>query len=517
MVRVIRPGAVVALVLGGTLGFAGCGSDDEESSNGGGGGSGASDASVAGGSGGASFGGGGSTPTGGGSGGAIGGSAGSAGSAGGSAGASSPASCTNAIDYLANRDPNTGTVTGVIDPAGDADFYVLDLAADEYYVLATDANPDDNPGEVDTVINLYTADGSTLLATADDSVPRYSTDSELVYHSPVAQTVCVKIEEWSTWAGQPPVGDPSFVYDFGVLQPDMGQPANNEDMEPNNNSASAQPITFENVASTASTATFGFLFGSFADEADVDVYAYSMPAGNVSSLIYFVPPGPGGPGQHGSGSTVGLGLVQFTDSAGQVIASVDAAKGAGTIHPPIAQGTDVLLWIHRESGSVAGANDFYTFTQYNFDDEALEAEIDAGQNDVLADAETLSNQPSQADPSTSASYVLGFIQAAGDVDYFGFHADANDRVDMACAAIRSGSGLIAPTFAIHDATDVALQSETESDAADLRWSDAPYGDPSLPAVSISTSGTHYLVVSAQGQNPDVSGSYYRCGLYVISP
>jgi len=368
---------------------------------------------------------------------------------------------------------------------------------------------------IDTVISVYTADGSTLLATADDSVPRVSTDSELIYHSPEAQTVCVKIEDFSTWAGETPAGDPTFTYEFGVFLPDMDADVNNLDTEPNDDIANAQDETF--AVSTTSESTFSWVYGTLESNTDVDVFKYTMPANNVASAISFVPAGPGG-ATHGNGSTTGLGLVEFSDGAGNVLARLDVAKGSSSMNPPIAPGTEVFLWVNRPAGGMLGSNDFYSFVHQNYDgDNDAETETASGGNDVLADADTITQNVSTYDPNVDIGYVLGFIQGAGDVDYFAFNAEAGDAIGIVCGSIRDGSGLIDPVFAIHDTTDTVLQSETETDAADVWWSNSTYGDPSDTPVTVATTGLHYLVVTAGGQDTEVSGNYYRCNVNVTTP
>jgi hypothetical protein len=39
----------------------------------------------------------------------------------------------------------------------------------------------------------------------------------------------------------------------------------------------------------------------------------------------------------------------------------------------------------------------------------------------------------------------------------------------------------------------------------------------MDAVTIATTGTHYVRVTAAGQSTEVTGNYYRCGVHVTSP
>ena len=60
------------------------------------------------------------------------------------------------------------------------------------------------------------------------------------------------------------------------------------------------------------------------------------------------------------------------------------------------------------------------------------------------------------------------------------------------------------------------RARLETEDNDVWWGDTSYGASQEP-VTIATTGTHYVVVSAGGQKADVSGNYYRCGIHVTTP
>jgi hypothetical protein len=63
-----------------------------------------------------------------------------------------------------------------------------------------------------------------------------------------------------------------------------------------------------------------------------------------------------------------------------------------------------------------------------------------------------------------------------------------------------------------------LQSETETETADIWWTDNPNASSrSKPAVQVTASGTYFLKVTATAQKPNVSSNFYRCGVYVATP
>ena len=175
----------------------------------------------------------------------------------------------------------------------------------------------------------------------------------------------------------------------------------------------------------------------------------------------------------------------------------------------MAPGTEAAVAVHRASGSSAGDNDFYFIKQQNYDqdNQAEEEGPEGGANDTAAGAEALAIEDGRG-------YLLGFVSPSGDVDYWSFPADAGDDLTLVCGALRDGSGLEGATFTLRDTSDALVQTEVETATADVRWSDSPYTENSMPAVSIESSGFYYLEVSAEGQSDTVSSDFYRCGLYL---
>jgi len=359
----------------------------------------------------------------------------------------------------------------------------------------------------------------------DDAFPRYSTNTELIWRVPADGTYCIKVEDWASWAGEarpePPTGL-YFDYEIGLYSPDPTADGVAIDTEPNDDETDAQAQAYYEIMNgTTPTGIFtSSNYGTLDTDTDVDVFAFTMPTDTVSLSTedFTTPTGPGGAGVNGNGSTLDLGLVSISDASGTIIGQLDATKGSDQMSVPLETGTDYLLWIERDAGTTAGANDFYNLVNYasNVDNEP-EIETTAGENDDTSNAETVTLETSPNDPNTDSGFVLGFMQTESDVDYYAFEADAGDKVNLACGAIRSGSGLIDATFAVHDDSDSEMQSETETDTDDIFWSDTTYGIESAPAVEITTTGTHYLVVSTGSQSTTVTGNYYRCGIHVETP
>jgi hypothetical protein len=407
----------------------------------------------------------------------------------------------------------------------DEDFYSFTSLADVWVFLWTDIYPDDQTEEptgfLDPVIELYNEDGSVLLASADDEVPRFSMDSSLIYHVATAGTYCVKVQGWEHWAGQAS-SEPTTDWDYSLLGGTLNTEADSVtmDSEPNETLGAATEVSLGESDTNADT--FTNLYGMAGGASDVDFYTFTQPTGDISTTIYFRPSGPGSAGVQGHGSTLDLGVVNVYDGEGNVVAALDVALGSESMSIPIAAGEVVGIEVVGADDWTPGANDFYAILVYNgeTDNTPEEDETDlldggvvpGGGNDTAATANETTPQATTVGNST---FVLGNIDPAGDVDYFAFDVVAGETLNLACGAARSGSGLVGARFAIHSAADAELQAETESPESDVIWSSYP--GASMAPLTISANATYYLRVSATGQDADVLGKYYRCGIHRVTP
>jgi hypothetical protein len=530
-----------------------CGSDDDDNSGGSAGSGGATGGTggATGGTGGATGGTGGATggtggATGGtggatgGTGGATGGTGGATGGTGGATGGTGGATggtggggdddndCDHATDIS-----TTGTGEGEINPPDESDFYSFPFTEGDWVILrATTTTPNNEDPDtfeykdvLDTTITVYDANDN-IVASMDDAFPRVNTNTELVWRVPATGTYCIEVADWAAWAGEtrpdPPTGL-HFEYELGLYDGDSMTEGGTVDTEPNDDAEDAQLQSFAEFEDTSGNPLGIYssqTMGTLASSTDVDVFVFTMPAGTVMLSVedFTTPNGPGGPGVNGNGSTLNLGHIAISNADGtSILARLDASKGSSDMSVPLETGVSYLLWVNRAAGTTAGANDFYNLSSFLWNaDNPRETETTAGENDVFGNAETITLTASTTNPKLKSGYLLGLIDGS-DVDYFGFTAAAGDTVSLACGAIRSGSGLLAPVFAIHGPADAELQKETEVETKDILWSNEPLSSPSMGAVAIATAGTHYVRVTAAGQSSEVEGNYYRCGVHVTSP
>ncbi len=392
----------------------------------------------------------------------------------------------------------------------DEDFFTFTLAEDAFVDVWTGFYDEAVEGQLDPVLSLYTEDGGTLLATADDQIPRANTDSQLRYHA-FAGTYCVKIEGWEHWAGTTAsIATTDWTYALNALVMDPSIPDTyyegvlNPDTEPNDIPGQAQAGTLYE----GSSALYATVFGLMDSADDVDIYAFTTGANGAHMSVYFYKPtGPGSNGSEGHGTTLELGTIDISDTMGNIIAQVDGTRDMEQISLPFDGPMDILLWVRPAAGWSPGENDFYVIDVTNaFQSNPLEGENEDDSNNSPVTAESTSF-------ADGSAYLAGSIYQPNDVDFWEFSATAGQTFAVACGAARNGSGLVDAHFAVWAADGTVLQEETETLDADVLWSDSAYVEASMPALEIADAGDYYLVVTTGSQSADVTSSTYMCGIH----
>ncbi|MFZ5439940.1 MAG: hypothetical protein ACOZQL_08010 [Myxococcota bacterium] len=466
--------------------------------------------------------GGGGGSTGGGGGGSTGGGGGMTGGGGGSTDAGMDAgmpmgtSCANAIAVTVNAPPDAG-FGGAIDVAGKAVYFKFDATAGDWMNVSTEANPMDDTDVVDTAITLYDANGSTLLASVDDAYPRFSTDSDLFFKVATTGTYCFKVEDWSTWAGEPARVPAINDFTVSVGQINLQAAVVFNDTEPND-------TTPQNVTLVVNQGFgFGRLFGTLSSATDVDQYKLTTPAG-TQALEFLLPPlGLPAAGENGYGSGLERVSVKVLDAdAGTVLGqwvttAAAAATAPDSITVPLVGGSEVLLSIERPAGAMATANDFYTSFITAQRDNPVEMSEPA--NNDVATPEALTFTTDQMNMKVKRAFILGRLSMTDAADHFAVPVLANEVVTVACGSLRTGSGLTA-TYSMLSTVQMdggmsVLQTETETATADVFWGPLQFG-ASKPAITATAAGN--LIFKVTGTlDPVNTGNWYRCGIVVTSP
>jgi len=420
----------------------------------------------------------------------------------------------------------------VIGEPGDEDFFIIQgVEAGQWWQFGTDANPDDNPMLIDTVLSIYSEDGSTLLATVDDSYPRSSTDSEMFHRFAAAGNYCIKVEEFSSWTPDgTPEGGPSYIYDvFGIPIDFSAYDQHNVETEPNDTQTAADTNGDISVLSPDNTDQWLANFAGVTDAAnDIDIFRFTAPTSAIGFDIDLTSPA----SDNGYGSTGGPGLVSVWDATFGLVAQVDAtlfdAGLGGMSAVPVVAGETYYVSVEKPTGQTVGTNDFYFLKSVTRDASNPQegggvTPVDPGTNDTSAGAETPDSQDPQtlATGETVTSTFIGGEIPEGDVDYWTFDTAGmpqnGDQFTLICSSWAVGSGVRGLTVTLEDENGTPVQTGTEDQAIGVLWSDSTLATGAT--VNITGNGPFYVRLENPAATVDgaASATHYLCGLRRIQP
>ena len=379
------------------------------------------------------------------------------------------------------------SVEGVIATPGDLDWYKFEVEAGQWLAITTNANPEDTPGKVDTVITLFDP-SQTQVAQNDDAYPRRNTDSQLITKAVATGTYYIKLEEWTTWAGETAEGEPGFIYTLNVnvlSTEDIGGGAVYGE-EGGNDAESAIELDTESKA---------LILADLADGDDVDVYTFSVTDEEQAHFSAQLMP----LGADGYGSTANGTRMWVADTQGNIISRISQAGKTDEVGPGgLALGDYHLHVAH--SGNAVGSNDFYVIKFNLYGDNPVETEDET--NGVAGTAEALE---ASADGNATRYFILAQL-SEDDVDYFSFDLAQGNNITVACGSASSGSGVQGLRAEIRDEDDQVIEGANETD-------EGLY----IRNVQGQAAGTYYLRLTATGFDAEVTGRYVRCGVHTGPP
>ncbi|MDQ3032420.1 MAG: PPC domain-containing protein [Myxococcota bacterium] len=381
-----------------------------------------------------------------------------------------------------------------INPRSDVDFFTFEGTAGQWVAITT-ASDDTVTERVDTVITLYDA-SMTQIAENDDAQPRADVDSEIVIKLPATGTYYVEVQEFSTWApdmvDDGPQGGPTYDYELSVFELTDAAPRVTVDPETGDDAASA---TMADVAMNV-----GFLLGDFDSPTDVDVFRFTSGGRPEMSQLMQVHVMPAGP--DGYGATRSAARVWVTDADGTtILARGTITEDGRSIQPALMVAGPHLLWIEAPGGT-AGANDHYVVKIFFGTDNPLET---VAPNETLETATPLVLSPIEGGMGENG-FVLAQL-AEGDVDYFGFDVMAGRTVSIACGSRTAGSGVLDLTAELRAMDDSVLTMDVETATENVF----------IDSFVVPAAGRYYLRLSSSGVDPEVTGTWVRCGVTAAPP
>jgi hypothetical protein len=401
-------------------------------------------------------------------------------------------------------------VMGDLAVTGQRDFYRFLGKKGQVVMVDIDAqfldDAEYDPTYIDPVVTLFDAAG-VQVAQNDDPIEYSTNDSRLYTILPADGEYCVRVAECWTVLTNPAAmcqGErDKLVTSYDILLEeivDAPGDSSSVEVEAGDDATSATAIEYGTT-----TDDFYTFWGTFRDQADIDVWSFTMPTdldlpAGVRSNGRFHVNMPDGP--IGSGSTSPTGRVWVAEAAAPdvVLAEVDARENQ-SLSPPLKLGTPYLFFVERPVGE-PHLNDFYFVRHLPRWGNPVELETGVGANDTPATAEPLKQ-------SNAGLYIEGDLaMGAQDVDHFIVTVPSGKVAKASCGAQRVGSGL--------RGLKLSLLAMDES----LLATDIPESETYSPRVSITPFKDDtevVLKVKASSQDPMVAGTFYRCGVRFIEP
>jgi hypothetical protein len=394
----------------------------------------------------------------------------------------------------------------VINPAGNKDYFSFPVLDDQWFYIATSANPNNDSELIDTVISVYSSNGTDLLAQNDDAVIGSSPDSTLYYHAINTENLCIKVEDVSTFSGSTPEGGSTFIYAIVALPIDFDLYDDfNIDTEPNDTTNTAQTnlSTFQYSGFQESTS----ILGEFNNSSDIDNYQLLTPFETLGLQIIAKPSG-----NTGYGGTSDIGSLEIISADGtEILAQINPSLGVSEIFIPAQAGTNYIVQSNSPTLPI-GDNPFYSLFWKTIDGLNPQESNDTA-NNLFTGAE-VANPISQ--PFATSHFIGGTLSGVSDTDWWSFEANTGDTINLYCSSWYIGSGVRNATFNIFESPILPpLQTEVEVENQQLNWSNQI--NATTPEIPVSTSTTHYLSIDANLFSNTVTGRYYQCGIHVIHP
>jgi len=398
-------------------------------------------------------------------------------------------------------------VDELTDPANIGRYYKFTVDAPQFLVISTDAKPDSDefdPAYPDLVVTVLSEDGGTRFARNDDPSPRTTNDPFIGTYLPAAGTYCLEIAECNKVFGTENCADAEDIrnteFSAIVYDPTLLEDVFFQEVEANNAVANATPVAFsKNDAGTAYSANI--VAGVMGAASDADWFTFTVPNDltidgdrPVFSVDFT------GGGIDGDGSTLTTAGVQLFDATGTTLVASAPMNTDYSIGAPVVAGSTYAVKISLDAG-VPGSNPFYFLSFAIGTGNPLESEPNNGG----ADTDTLT---STTQDGITRWFTEGDL-APGDSDVFTItRPNGPTHIGFVCGGNAIGSGLVGLTGTLKTQSDATIGSDVDA-AGEF----ASLNETAIPA----NTTTITLTVTATGQSGSITGSYYRCGVYALTP
>lgn len=372
---------------------------------------------------------------------------------------------------------------GVINPAGDVDFYKFEADGGEFVRIRTVLNYDDG----DTALTLRSPSGKVVASV--DNYPTGGTvstyDAVLYAYLASAGTYTIAVEDIGTYySGGEPNGNPGYEYTVSL---------NAWSGHTDESDALDDPSVDVDITSGSSIYPVGVVLEEGGDVDYVDIEFNWEDAGLWVS------------GMADLGNSDAEPLVRLTTRDGDVLFSKEGLGPDGRgLYPNMTDGHTVLQ-LTDVDGDGGSNHWFFVFITAEDEGEAYPAEEEP--NDESGGATVMDQEERTTSDGLdySVGYGQGVLDPAGDVDWFRFEGATDGRL-VVCLNSSAYGASVAPTLEVYS-SDGELLETAEGDP-----DTSSGGNTTIENLSMDRD-LYYLAV----RHPDDDGgldAWYRFVLYV---
>lgn len=383
------------------------------------------------------------------------------------------------------------TVSGVINPDGDKDYYSFIAEGGEFVQVATVfADPTDAEDKgFDTALTLRNAAGKVVASVDDYPSGHQITDNAayLFAYLSEAGTYTIAVEDINTWSGDGDgVGDPAYAYNLTIKEYD-GHTRETDSFDTTSLSAE--------VKSGHTLYPIGILLETAGDSDWVDL---SFPYGDAGLYVY---------GMQDLGTSTALPKVRLWDLDGNALTDKVGVGPEGAALYPAAEATSYRLEL---TDSVGGGDDdawFFVFLYAEDEGDAYPSESES--NDSLETANSVSQYLTETDEGNDYTYgkIQGALDPLGDVDSFSIEGMEGSYLIVCLNSSPYGSS-VAPSVDLYGSDGALLDGAVGDPGADD-------GTTILENVPV-TDDDYILVVSDPAGVASGPGAWYRMLVYVTT-
>lgn len=420
-----------------------------------------------------------------------------------------------------------GVAQGVISPAGDRDFYSVELTGGQPYFIMTNAyDPQRDLVVLDTVLRIYD-DTGTFLTENDDMMFRFrETDSGIWITPETTSTYYIEVMDFGDWSPDYDA-EGSSRHEY-LLVIAMLEPSEHEDDNDTIAAVQADPLLADPDDDAYDPVYWSSFFDSYETEwigrinspGDVDVWPVEIRVedpeddGYTPEPYFFLSTSlwPGAPGDL---------RISVLNEAGEVMAATDNVEpGAETaivwatdpaILLKVDEGSNYYIQVEDSMGNAYPASS-YSGVYFNYLPSLASVEDADDDNDDQATADFTATERSSTTDDLFFIGVWGSLPTGDDADWFKLDKSDVDGFDgkfvsIVVQAMTIGSALDAKVKLVQPDGTVVAEATVDAD-------DANVDDPTILDVEISGDTNLFVVVEPEARlGPDTQCNYL-VGAYV---